>query len=249
MRFFIEISYRGTNYHGWQVQPNNITIQAVINKALSTILKEEIFVTGAGRTDAGVHANQMYAHFDTKTAFEIDKLIFRLNQFLPNDITIHNIIKVSNDANCRFDAKNRTYRYFIINQKNSFTQDAFLIYKSLDVEKMRQSCKFLLGKHDFTSFTKKHSQTHTNFCNVEYANWHNFDHKLVFEIRADRFLWNMVRSIVGTLLQVGEKKMSPDSVGDILTKKNRSLAGKTVPSYALFLHKIEYSNKIFNVYK
>ena len=247
MRFFIEISYRGTNYHGWQVQPNNITIQAVINKALSTILKEEIFVTGAGRTDAGVHANQMYAHFDTKTAFEIDKLIFRLNQFLPNDITIHNIIKVSNDANCRFDAKNRTYRYFIINQKNSFIEDAFLIHKSLDIEKMRQSCKFLLGKHDFTSFTKKHSQTHTNFCNVEYANWHNFDHKLVFEIRADRFLWNMVRSIVGTLLQVGERKMSPDSVGDILTKKNRSLAGKTVPSYALFLHKIEYSNKIFNV--
>ena len=249
MRFFIEISYRGTNYHGWQVQPNNITIQAVINKALTTILKEEIFVTGAGRTDAGVHANQMYAHFDTTKTFEIDKLIFRLNQFLAKDITIHKIIKVSDDANCRFDAKNRTYRYFIINQKNSFIEDAFLIFKSLDLEKMRESCKFLVGKHDFTSFTKKHSQTHTNFCKVEYADWIFLDNQLIFEIKADRFLWNMVRSIVGTLLQVGEKKIRPSFVKDILAKKDRSLAGKTVPAHALFLYKIEYSNKIINAQK
>ena len=247
--YLIKIEYDGTNFVGWQRQENGLSIQELIEVAIQKLTNKEISIFGAGRTDAGVHANQMYAHFDTTKTFKIDKLIFRLNQFLPKDITIHKIIKVSDDANCRFDAKNRTYRYFIIDQKNSFIEDAFLIFKSLDLEKMRESCKFLVGKHDFTSFTKKHSQTHTNFCEVEYADWIFLDNQLVFEIRADRFLWNMVRSIVGTLLQVGEKKIRPSFVKDILTKKDRSLAGKTVPAHALFLHKIEYPNKIINVQK
>ncbi len=247
MRFFIEISYRGKNYHGWQVQPKIRTIQQEINIALSTILRQEINVIGAGRTDAGVHARQMYAHFDCDKEFDINEVIFRLNQYLPKDITIHNLFRVADNVNARFDAINRTYYYHIIYHKDAFVEDAYLIHKKLNVPAMNIACKYLLGKQDFTSFTKTHNQAFTNLCNVTRAEWVFEEKKLIFIIRADRFLWNMVRTIVGTLLQIGQNKMETCQLKKIIEKKDRSLAGNTVPARGLFLDKIEYPKEVFHV--
>ena len=246
MRFFIEISYRGTNYHGWQVQPKTRTVQQEINVALSTILGQKINVTGAGRTDAGVHARQMYAHFDFDKEFNINEVIFRLNQYLPKDITIHNIFQVDDNINARFDAINRTYYYYIIHHKDAFIEDAYLIHKELDVSAMNVACKYLLGKQDFTSFTKINNQAFTNLCNVTHAEWFVEEKKLIFIIRADRFLWNMVRTIVGTLVQIGQNKMEACQLREIIEKKDRSLAGNTVPAKGLFLDKIEYPKELLN---
>ena len=240
MRFFIELSYKGTNYHGWQVQPNANSIQAEINKALSSILNTKIEVTGAGRTDTGVHAKQMFSHFDYFQDFDGLELVLKLNGFLPKDITIHNIKVVADDANCRFDPLSRTYQYHIIQQKNSFTENAYLLHKNLDVDAMNLACTHLLGKQDFTSFSKVNTQTFTNNCNVMLANWEQTEGKLIFTIKADRFLRNMVRAIVGTLLTVGEGKIRPEKVKEIIAKKDRGEAGTSVPAHALFLSNIEY---------
>ena len=240
MRFFIELSYKGTDYHGWQIQPNANSVQAEINKALSTLLNTKIEVTGAGRTDTGVHAKQMFAHFDYQQALDALKLVSQLNGFLPQDITIHNINAVADNANCRFDALSRTYHYHIIQQKNPFNTTAYLLYKNLDVDAMSLACKHLLGKQDFTSFSKVNTQTFTNNCNVMLANWEQTEGELIFTIKADRFLRNMVRAIVGTLLAVGEGKIKPEKVKEIITKKDRGEAGTSVPSHALFLSNIEY---------
>ena len=171
MRFFIELSYKGTNYHGWQVQPNANSVQEELNKALSTILNTEIELVGAGRTDSGVHAKQMFAHFDCKMELNMEKIVAQLNSFLANDIAIHNLFKVKEDANCRFDALSRTYHYHIINKKNPFNSTAYLLHKSLDVKAMNLACQHLLGKQDFTSFSKVNTQTFTNNCNVMIARW------------------------------------------------------------------------------
>jgi len=240
MRFFIELSYKGTNYHGWQVQSNANSVQAEINKALSSILNTKIKVTGAGRTDTGVHAKQMFAHFDCQQDFDGLKLVSQLNGFLPKDITIYNINAVADDANCRFDALSRTYHYHIIQQKNPFNTTAYLLYKNLDVDTMNLACKHLLGKQDFTSFSKVNTQTFTNNCNVMLANWEQKEEELIFTIKSDRFLRNMVRAIVGTLLAVGEGKIKPEQVKEIIAKKDRGEAGTSVPAHALFLSNIEY---------
>ena len=240
MRFFIELSYKGTNYHGWQVQPNANSVQAEINKALSTILNTKIEVTGAGRTDTGVHAKQMFSHFDCHQDFDGLELVSKLNGFLPKDITIHNINAVADDANCRFDALSRTYCYYIIQQKNPFNTTAYLLYKNLDVDAMNSACKHLLGKQNFTSFSKVNTQTFTNNCNVMLANWKQTEGELIFTIKADRFLRNMVRAIVGTLLAVGEGKIKPEKVKERIAKKDRGDAGTSVPAHALFLSNIEY---------
>jgi len=240
MRFFIELSYKGTNYHGWQMQPNANSVQAEINNALSTLLNTKIEVIGAGRTDTGVHAKQMFAHFDCQQHLDGLNLVSRLNGFLPKDITIHNINAVADDANCRFDALSRTYHYHIIQQKNPFNTTAYLLYKNLDVDTMNLACKYLLGKQDFTSFSKVNTQTFTNNCNVMLANWEQKEGELIFTIKADRFLRNMVRAIVGTLLAVGEGKIKPEQVKEIIAKKDRGEAGTSVPAHALFLSNIEY---------
>lgn len=246
MRFFIELSYKGTNYHGWQVQPNITSVQSEINKAISTIFNTKIKVTGAGRTDAGVHAKQMFAHFDFHEDFDVNQTTLRLNAILPQDIAIINIYKVNENANCRFDAISRTYQYYLIQKKDSFKQNAYLVHNKLDLFAMNKACSFILGQQDFTSFSKVNTQTFTNNCNVILAKWEQKDSALIFTITADRFLRNMVRAIVGTLLKVGEGKMPATNIKTILAQKDRCSAGASAPAYALFLSNVEYPKHIFN---
>jgi tRNA pseudouridine38-40 synthase len=245
MRFFIELSYKGTNYHGWQVQPNANTVQAEINKALSLILNAKIEVSGAGRTDAGVHAKQMFAHFDWDKEFDFHTTIIKLNSFLANDIAVRSFFKVKDEVSSRFDALSRIYHYNIVQQKSPFKKTAYFVYKPLDVKQMNLACQFLLGKQDFTSFSKANTQTFTNNCNVMLANWQWQDGELVFTIKADRFLRNMVRAIVGTLLEVGIGKIKAEQVKKIIAQNDRSMAGTSVPANALFLSEIEYPKDIF----
>ena len=245
MRFFIELSYKGTNYHGWQVQPNANTVQAEINKALSLILNAKIEVSGAGRTDAGVHAKQMFAHFDWDKEFDFHTTIIKLNSFLANDIAVRSFFKVKDEVSSRFDALSRIYHYNIVQQKSPFKKTAYFVYKPLDVKQMNLACQFLLGKQDFTSFSKANAQTFTNNCNVMLANWQWQDGELVFTIKADRFLRNMVRAIVGTLLEVGIGKIKAEQVKKIIAQNDRSMAGTSVPANALFLSEIEYPKDIF----
>jgi tRNA pseudouridine38-40 synthase len=244
MRFFIELSYKGTNYHGWQVQPNANTVQAEINKALSTLLNSKIEVMGAGRTDTGVHAKQMYAHFDYNISFDVPKLIMKLNSFLPNDIAIHAIFEVDDEVSSRFDAISRTYEYHIVQHKSPFTPDAYYLHKKLDVDAMNLACKHLLGKQDFSSFSKANTQTFTNNCNVIFAKWEWENDELIFSIKSDRFLRNMVRAIVGTLLEVSIGKIKADDVKEIIKAKDRGEAGASVPGNALFLVEVEYPKEI-----
>ena len=244
MRFFIELSYQGVNYHGWQEQPNANTVQSEINKALSTVFQEKILVMGAGRTDSGVHAKQMFAHFDYNVDFDIKNIIFKLNNFLPYDIVINDIFMVNDDANCRFDANSRTYKYHIIQQKDAFNKRAYLFKKKLDLNSMNLAANYILGKQDFTSFSKVNTQTFTNNCNIMFANWKKVDNELIFTIKSNRFLRNMVRAIVGTLLDVGIGKNKPSMIRKIIAAKDRSKSGASVPAHALFLYKIEYPENI-----
>ena len=243
MRFFIELSYKGTNYHGWQEQPNANTVQAEINRALSTILNTNIEVIGAGRTDTGVHANQMFAHFDCDIDFDIQNLMFKLNSFLPSDIAIKDIFKVKEDANCRFDALSRTYQYHIIQKKDPFNKTAYFLQNDLDIKAMNEACKYIIGKQDFTSFSKVNTQTFTNNCDVMFAQWEVVNTNLIFTIKADRFLRNMVRAIVGTLLDVGFGKIIAADVTKIIAAKDRSKSGVSVHAHALFLIEVKYPNK------
>ena len=245
MRFFIEISYEGTNYHGWQVQPNANTVQAEINKALSLILNAKTEVTGAGRTDAGVHAKQMFAHFDYHSEFDFHTTIIKLNSFLPNDIAVHSFFNVNPAVSSRFDALSRIYNYNIVQQKSPFKKNAYFVHKPLNVNQMNLACQSLLGVQDFTSFSKANTQTFTNNCNVMLASWRWLDNELVFTIKADRFLRNMVRAIVGTLLEVGVGKIKVEQVKEIIAQNNRCMAGTSAPANALFLSEIEYPKDIF----
>jgi len=246
MRFFIELSYNGTDFHGWQVQPNANTVQEEINKALSTILNAKIEVVGAGRTDAGVHAKQMFAHFDSKVVLDTQKLKQKLNSFLPKEISIYNIIQVGDEVSSRFDAISRTYEYHIVQHKNPFSNNAYYMHKKLNVTAMNMACKHILGKQDFTSFSKVNTDTFTNNCNVMIANWKWEGSVLVFTIKADRFLRNMVRAAVGTLLNVGIGKITTVEVKNIIAAKDRCVAGTSVPAHALFLTKVEYPKHIIS---
>ena len=240
-RYFIQLSYKGTNYHGWQVQPNAITIQSVLNKAFSTILREKIELTGAGRTDTGVHAKFFIAHFDSSVKIETKTFIFRINCFLPFDIAIQKIYQVSDSAHSRFDAISRTYKYHISQNKNPFIQEYSYFYnKPLDIEKMNEAAKILFDYSDFTSFSKTHTDTKTNLCKIHFAEWKKTPEKLIFTIKADRFLRNMVRAITGTLIDIGSGKMRVEEIRKIIESKNRSSAGYSVPAQGLFLTGIEY---------
>ena len=245
MRYFIELSYNGKAYHGWQNQPNAISVQELIEKALSTILKESVSIMGAGRTDAGVHAKQMFAHFETETVFEFEKIIYRLNSFLPEDIAISNIFKVKEDAHARFDALSRTYLYRIALEKNVFAYNkAFLLKPKIDIDKLKEASKILLQYKDFQCFSKSNTDVKTYNCNIMKAEWEVVDDELQFTIKADRFLRNMVRAIVGTLINIGTGKVEVEALHDIIKSKNRSEAGFSVPAHALYLTEVVYPESI-----
>lgn len=241
-RYFVQLSFMGSGYHGWQIQPNALSVQEVVEKAFSTILREEIQVVGAGRTDAGVHAKFFVLHFDcSQEIADFQRLIFRLNGFLPSDIAIQKIWEVSEDDHARFSAVSRTYHYYITTVKNPFTFDTAFYYSGkLDVDKMNETAAILLKTGDFTSFSRLHSDVKTNICKVYHAEWVAEGERLIFKIRADRFLRNMVRAIVGTLLEVGKGKLSADDFRKIIEMKDRGAAGASAPAHALFLVDIEY---------
>jgi tRNA pseudouridine38-40 synthase len=237
--------FDGTAYHGWQVQPNSSTVQEQINQAISTVLGEDINVVGAGRTDTGVHAKQMFAHFDSSMSFDGKDLIYKLNSFLKNDISVLRVFEVDDSAHSRFDAFSRKYEYLIHVNKNPFLiNKSWYFHRKLDVDLMNEASKLLLNYTDFTSFSKLHTQTKTNNCSVKMAVWEKVNDTLVFSIEADRFLRNMVRAIVGTLVTVGEKKISIEEFVEIIESKNRSKAGASVPAHGLYLVSVKYPKTI-----
>lgn len=246
-RYFIYLSYKGTAYHGWQYQPNGISVQEVLTKALSTILRHETEITGAGRTDTGVHARIMVAHFDTDINLsEPEKFSDKLNSILPNDIAVSRIISVKANAHARFDAISRKYEYHLVSSKNVFkTEFAARFNQHLNFEKMNEAAAILLEYMDFTSFSKLHTDVKTNNCNITEAIWVKSDEEWIFNIRADRFLRNMVRSVVGTLLEVGRDRMSMEQFRQIIEAKDRCKAGISVPAQGLFLVDIQYPEEIF----
>ncbi|HBC80302.1 MAG TPA: tRNA pseudouridine(38-40) synthase TruA [Bacteroidales bacterium] len=247
-RYFINISFKGTIYHGWQVQPKSVTVQKILDEAITVILGEKTSTTGAGRTDAGVHARIFCAHFDSQIPdlAKRNNFIFRLNRFLPDDISVTGIRKVLPDANARFSALSRTYKYFISRVKDPFNvETSWFVHGDLDVEAMNTASKILLNHSDFTSFSRLHSDNKTNLCKIYSADWIQDGNMLVFTIRADRFLRNMVRAIVGTMIETGRGKLSPDDFEKILESRNRSSAGMSAPAKGLFLTSIVYPEEIF----
>ncbi|MCF2220445.1 tRNA pseudouridine(38-40) synthase TruA [Chryseobacterium sp. PS-8] len=241
MRYFIEFSYNGKNYFGYQIQPNAISVQEELEKALSTILREEIKTTGAGRTDTGVHAKKIFAHFDTEKIPD-QELVRRLNSFLPADISIKRIFPVKDDFHARFDATYRTYEYYISLEKNPFTEESAWQHwrKPLDVEKMNEACKILFEYEDFTSFAKLHTDNKTNLCKMYKAEWEQHGSELKFTVSANRFLRNMVRAIVGTMVEVGSGKLKPEDVRKVIEDKHRNSAGTSAPAHGLYLVDVGY---------
>jgi tRNA pseudouridine38-40 synthase len=241
LRYFIEFAYNGTHYHGWQYQPNAISVQETLNKVFSTLLQEEIDIMGAGRTDAGVHAKQMYGHFDTNIVIDNAKFIHKANSFLPKDIVVFDIIPVHNEAHARFDATSRTYQYHISTYKNVFTNDlAWNSSKKLDVIAMNEAAKELLNFADFKCFSKTNTDVNTYNCKITEAFWTIEKEQLIFTITADRFLRNMVRAIVGTLINIGLHKITIQDFIQIIESQNRENAGFSVPAHGLFLTNIKY---------
>ena len=240
MRFFIDLSYKGTAYHGWQNQPNAITVQEVLEKALSTLLGEQLSVVGAGRTDTGVHALQMIAHFDY-SELDTEQLAYKLNAFLPADISVQSVRQVPDDAHARFHALSREYKYYIHQKKDPFLTDSSYFFKpDLDVKAMNKAAEMLLDHKDFKCFSRSNTDVKTYHCDVDAAVWEQKGYELTFSIKANRFLRNMVRAVVGTLLDVGQHKMSLDDFRSVLDSDDRSKAGASVPAHGLFLTRIKY---------
>lgn len=240
MRYFIKLAYNGTHYHGWQYQPDADSVQETLNKALSTLLKTEIDIVGAGRTDTGVHAKQMYAHFDFEESIDAAVLVRKLNSFLPKDIVIYDVLKVADEAHARFDAIKRTYEYHIHTFKDAFETGSWQYQNKLDLDQMNAACKLLFKHTDFECFSKTHSDVRTFNCVIFEAHWQQSGTKIVFTISADRFLRNMVRAIVGTMINVGLGKITLDDFEKIIESKNRSKAGFSVPAHGLYLTQIQY---------
>lgn len=245
------MAYKGTNYHGWQYQPGVVSVQETINKSLSILLKTNIDIVGAGRTDTGVHAKQMFAHFDSEVELKENQLIQKLNSFLPNDIAVNALIKVTDEAHARFDATKRTYQYHIHTAKDVFEKEGSYFFQTpLDIKKMNAACKILFKHSDFECFSKVNTDVKTFNCVIFEANWklkntqkslgNKGVNKLVFTISADRFLRNMVRAIVGTMLNIGAGKINIEDFERIIESKDRSQAGFSVPAHALYLTKIDY---------
>ena len=241
-RYFIYMAYDGTNYHGWQIQPNGISVQECLMKALSTLLRYEVDVTGAGRTDAGVHARLMVAHFDSESALDESFMVEKLNRLLPPDIVVFSLRAVHPDAHARFDATSRKYQYYVTTSKQPFHRQYHCrLFHKPDFERMNEAAKTLFDYTDFTSFSKLHTDVKTNNCRIMHAEWTQVDEETwVFTIQADRFLRNMVRAVVGTLLEVGKGKMSIDDFRRVIEQKDRCQAGTSVPGNALFLVDVTY---------
>jgi tRNA pseudouridine38-40 synthase len=247
LRYFIELSYDGTPFVGWQRQPAGSSVQSCLEDALSILFRKPLSIVGAGRTDAGVHAHQLFAHVDLDEHIDQD-LTSRLNKLLPKEIAVRNIIAVAQDAHARFDAVSRCYRYHVTTQKNPFLQNrSYQFAKLLDVELMNQAAKILIDHEDFKCFSKSKTDVKTYICDIQYAHWKLNGTELVFFIQANRFLRNMVRAIVGTLIEVGLKKISISDFEAILASRDRSQAGYSVPAHGLYLEKVNYPKHIFAV--
>ena len=249
-RYFIYLSYNGANYCGWQNQPNGVSVQQKIEESLHILLRKPVSITGAGRTDAKVHARMMVAHFDWFGAFdgELVELTDKLNRILPPDISIQKIIQVPPESHSRFDAVSRTYQYYISFHKNPFDYPfRYRLNRPLNFDLMNEAAAVLFEYTDFTSFSKSHTDVRTNLCRIEQAEWTQIDDVWVFTIKADRFLRNMVRAIVGTLLEVGWEKLSIEGFRKIIESKDRTKAGISVPGNALFLTNIEYPPAVFEL--
>ena len=242
VRYFIELAYNGSRYHGWQIQPGASSVQEEINRALSTLLRQDIYVVGAGRTDTGVHASFFVAHFDIECELpEPQQVVYKLNGLLDKDIAIYKIYRVPMDKHARFSAISRTYKYYIDKTKDPFTYPfAWKAYPLPDIQAMNEACRVLFDYTDFTSFSKLHTDVKTNNCIIYEAQWEETDKQLIFTVKANRFLRNMVRAIVGTLIDVGRGKLTTEDVRKIIESKNRCNAGTSVPAPALFLCHIEY---------
>lgn len=246
-RYFILFSYKGTAYHGWQRQPNGVSVQQVLEEALATVLRVPIAVVGAGRTDAGVHARLMVAHFDVENIAEPERLVGKLNSLLPYDISVKQILSVNPQAHARFDAVARRYEYWLTQEKNPFLRDlAAYVRGTLDFEKMNQAAKCLMDYTDFTSFSKLHTDVKTNNCKITMAYWEKRGDCWVFVIEADRFLRNMVRAIVGTLLEVGRHKMNVEGFAAVIEKKDRCAAGTSAPAEGLYLVDVRYPQEVYS---
>ncbi len=241
MRYFLDLSYLGTAYHGWQLQKNAHSVQAEVNRALSTYLRKEINVTGSGRTDTGVHARQQIVHFDLEQEIDPQQLIFKLNALLPNDIAAMEIKPVKKEAHARFDAVKRSYQYIMHTRKSPFEEGlSYYFPHALDIDRMNQACQLLLGSQNFQCFSKVKTEVNTFDCDINTAHWILENEKLVFHVSADRFLRGMVRAIVGTLLMVGEGKMTQESFQNVLDSRDRRKAGRSVPPHGLYLTEVIY---------
>ncbi len=242
LRYFVEFSYNGTRYHGWQSQPNALTVQEELTKAFCLLLSADIALVGAGRTDAGVHAKQMFAHFDYPTSIDVQKLVQRLNAYLSKDIAVINICQVDDEAHARFDATSREYKYYLHTQKNPFVNEvSWHQHRTMDFEKMNQAAKILFDYNDFECFSKTHTDVYTYICEIYTAEWTQLnEHQWVFTIAANRFLRNMVRAIVGTLVDVGIGKIEVEEMHQIIQSKNRGQAGFSVPACGLHLVEVKY---------
>ena len=242
-RYFIELSYNGTNFHGWQVQPNDITVQECLDKALSTFFRQSIVSLGCGRTDAGVHATQFFAHFDLEDVSEgvVNKSIAGINSLLPYTIAVKRIFEVTDHAHARFDASSRSYKYHLHFKKNPFKLNRSWLYKGdLNFDAMNEAAALLLNFTDFSCFSKSNTQTFTNNCKITAAYFEQIEDGLIFTVKADRFLRNMVRAIVGTMVLVGKGEIEISAVAQIIESKNRSNAGQSVPACGLYLVGVEY---------
>ena len=248
-RYFIYLAYDGTSYHGWQVQPNGVSVQECLTKALSTLLRQAVEVVGAGRTDAGVHARLMVAHFDSPQALNEVFMADKLNRLLPPDISVYHLRAVRPNAHARFDATSRTYRYYVTTAKMPFErQYRYRLFSMPDFNRMNEAAQTLFDYTDFTSFSKLHTDVKTNNCRIMQARWERLDEVTwVFTIQADRFLRNMVRAVVGTLLEVGRGKLSVEGFRKVIEQKDRCRAGTSVPGCALFLEDITYPEELFDI--
>jgi len=247
-RYFIYISYKGTSYHGWQIQPNSVTVQKILEEALTVVLNEKISTIGAGRTDTGVHALIFCAHFESKSSdlASSQKIVYKLNSYLPKDISVNSIKQVIPDANARYSAISRTYKYYISRTKDPFFDNSsWFINGEINTELMNEACKILISQSDFTSFSKLHSDTKTNICKIYNAKWEEAENRLIYTIRADRFLRNMVRAIVGTMINIGTGKITLAEFEEIIIARDRCRAGRSAPAQGLFLTEIEYPEEIF----
>lgn len=245
LRYFIELSYNGKTFHGWQIQPDAISVQECIEKALSVLLRAPHSIVGAGRTDAGVHAKFMVAHFESENHFDAEKLVFQLNSYLPGSIAIYKIYQVKAESHARFNATARAYEYQVVTFKNPFENtSSHLVKLPLDVAKMNLAAEKMLKYTNFKCFSKSKTDVKTYNCELYYAFWEKQDDRLVFKISANRFLRNMVRAIVGTLLEIGIGKMQVEDIDRIILSENRSEAGYSVPAKGLYLTEVLYPESV-----